>query len=243
MKKNPNLVLPVTILGISFIICTLLLGLFLKERGQANQTINVTGSAKRDIVSDLGILRGNLQASGATAEEAYQNLQQQRPAILAYLRQQGFAATAINQSTISLNPVFELNGQGFQTNNILAYNASQMIDVQSEDVARIKQVSLDITSLVNKGVNFSVNPPEYYYTKLADLKVEIQADAAKDALNRAQKIAEATGSELGPITTARMGVIQITPVNSNMISDYGINDVSSIDKEITAVVSASFRLE
>lgn len=121
--------------------------------------------------------------------------------------------------------MYELNYKGFQTNKVLAYNASQMIDVQSKDVAKIKQVSLDITSLVNKGVNFSVNPPEYYYTKLAGLKVEIQADAAKDALNRAQKIAEATGSDLGPITTARMGVIQITPVNSNMISDYGINDV------------------
>lgn len=236
MNKNASFVLPVTILSISFIICTLLLGLFLKARDQANQTINVIGSAKRDIISDLGILRGNLQASGTTAEEAYQNLLQQ-PAVLAYLAQQGFAAAAINQSMINLNSVYELNYKGFQANEVLAYNASQMIDVQSKNVVKIKQMSLDITSLVNKGVNFSVNPPEYYYTKLAGLKVEIQADAAKDALKRAQKIAEAIGSDLGPITTARMGIIQITPVNSNMISDYGINDVSSIDKEITAVVS------
>ena len=37
-----------------------------------------------------------------------------------------------------------------------------------------------------------------------------------------------------------MGVIQITPRLSNQVSDYGINDLSSIDKEITAVVNASF---
>nr|WP_294895186.1 hypothetical protein [uncultured Pedobacter sp.] len=37
-----------------------------------------------------------------------------------------------------------------------------------------------------------------------------------------------------------MGVLQITPENSNMTSDYGIKDVSSIRKEITAVVSANF---
>ncbi len=243
MKKDTHLVLPVTILGISFIICTLLLGLFLKARDQANQTINVTGSAKRDIVSDLGILRGNLQTSGATAEAAYQQLQQQRPLVLAYLAEQGFAEADINQNTINLNAVYEFNSQGFQTNVVLAYNANQMIDVQSRDVTKIKQMSLNITSLVSKGISFSVNPPEFYYTKLAGLKVEIQADAAKDALNRAQKIAEATGSDLGPITNARMGVIQITPVNSNMIADYGINDVSSIEKEITAVVNASFRLD
>jgi hypothetical protein len=40
-----------------------------------------------------------------------------------------------------------------------------------------------------------------------------------------------------------MGVIQITPFNSTMVTDYGINDVSSIDKEITAVVSASFEID
>jgi hypothetical protein len=40
-----------------------------------------------------------------------------------------------------------------------------------------------------------------------------------------------------------MGVLQITPVNSNLTSDYGINDASSIEKEITAVVNATFRIE
>jgi len=37
--------------------------------------------------------------------------------------------------------------------------------------------------------------------------------------------------------------LQITPINSNMVSDYGMNDVSSIDKEITAVVNASFEIK
>ena len=90
---------------------------------------------------------------------------------------------------------------------------------------------------------FSISQPEYYYTKLADLKIEIQAAAAKDAMTRGQKIAEATSRKLGTLTNARMGVLQITPKNSNMISDYGMNDVSSIEKELTAVVNASFEIE
>jgi hypothetical protein len=85
--------------------------------------------------------------------------------------------------------------------------------------------------------------PEYHYTKLAELKIEIQADASRDAMIRAQKIAEATGRKLGPMRSAQMGVLQITPRLSNMISDYGINDLSSIEKEITAVVNASFEIE
>ena len=96
---------------------------------------------------------------------------------------------------------------------------------------------------MEKGVNFNVEMPEYHYTKLAELKIEIQAAAAKDAMVRAQKIAEATGRSIGTMRDARMGVIQITPRLSNQISDYGINDLSSIDKEITAVVNASFEIE
>lgn len=242
MNRN-NLVLPSLVLGVSFILCALLLTLFLRARDQANQTINVTGSAKRDIRSDLGVLRSNIQATAPTAEAAYQRLLQQRPTVLQYLREKGFKEADIEMNPINLNPVYEVTENGYNSNRIIEYNANQMVEVKAMDVQRIKALSLDMISLVNEGISISVMPPEYYYTKLADLKIEIQADAAKDALDRAEKIAEATGSELGAITTARMGVIQITPVNSNMISDYGINDVTSIEKEITAVVNASFRLD
>lgn len=242
MNRN-QLLLPSLVLGISLIICALLLTLALKVRFLENQTINVTGSAKREITSDLGILRGNIQTSAPTAEAAYNNLLQQRPKVLAYLTAAGFQEKEVELSTINLNPIYEVTNQGYSTNRIIQYNANQMVEVKANDVQKIKTMSLEMTSLVKEGVNITVMPPEFYYTKLADMKIEIQADAAKDALNRAHKIAEATGSELGTITNARMGVIQITPVNSNMISDYGINDATSIEKEITAVVSASFRLE
>lgn len=242
MKKG-NIVVASLILGVSFIVCTFLFTLFLRARDKANQTINVTGSAKRDIVSDLGVLRSNIQANGPTADAAYNQLLEQRPQVLSYLATKGFSDTSIELNPINLNPIYEITEQGYSSNRIISYTANQLIEVKVKDVQKIKSVSLDMISLVNKGVSITVMPPEYYYTGLADLKIEIQADAAKDALNRANKIAEATGSDLGSITNARMGVIQITPVNSNMISDYGINDVSSIEKEITAVVSASFRLD
>ncbi|MBD1395935.1 SIMPL domain-containing protein [Pontibacter sp. JH31] len=243
MRNNSSLVMAAVVLGISLLLCMLLFVTFWHKRATQNQTITVTGSAKREITSDFGILRGNIQASAPSAEAAYQSLQRQRPLVVAYLQKQGFKEENISLTTINLNPIYELSSQGYQTNNIARYQANQMIEVRSNDVNRIREVSLAITELVSQGVDFSVMPPEYYYSGLADLKIEIQADAARDALNRAQKIAEATGSELGPITNARMGVLQITPVNSNMVSDYGINDVSSIEKEITAVVNASFRLD
>ena len=40
-----------------------------------------------------------------------------------------------------------------------------------------------------------------------------------------------------------MGVLQITPAYSNEVSDYGINDTSSLLKDITAVVTVEFEVE
>ncbi|HUH33090.1 MAG TPA: SIMPL domain-containing protein, partial [Daejeonella sp.] len=162
--------------------------------------------------------------------------------LVEYIRSKGFPADKITFQTISNYPIYNYNQNGQQM-DIRSYSASQMIDIQSGDVELIKAISLEISSLVEKGVNFQVNPPEYYYTKVGDIKIEIQAEAAKDAMTRGQRIAEATGRELGTLKSARMGVLQITPENSNMTSDYGINDVSSIRKEITAVVNANFSIE
>lgn len=241
MTKN-HLVISSLILALAVIISTVIIsGTWRKVRSE-NQTITVTGSAKMHMVSDLGILRGTLSATGLTASEAYRALESQKPILTEYFRSKRFPVDKINFQTISNFPLYNYSQTGQQL-DIRSYTASQMIDIQSSDVELIKLISIEISGLVEKGVNFQVNPPEYYYTKVGDIKIEIQAAAAKDAMTRGQRIAKATGRELGTLKSARMGVLQITPENSNMTSDYGINDVSSIRKEITAVVNANFSID
>lgn len=243
MEKKSNLFLPVLILGLSFIVGVVIFTNAWKSSQSANQTINVTGSAKKEIVSDLGFLRGTITVQSSTSEGAFAELNRQRPILVSYLQGKGFTKDKIEFFTINSYPVYETNNMGYQTGIVRAYVYSQRIEIQSTDVNKIKELSLDITSLIEKGVDFNVEQPEYHYTKMADLKIEIQAAAAKDAMIRAEKIAEATDRELGPMRSARMGVLQITPKFSNAISDYGINDLSSIEKEIVGVVNASFEIE
>jgi hypothetical protein len=40
-----------------------------------------------------------------------------------------------------------------------------------------------------------------------------------------------------------MGVFQVTPRNSTEVADYGMNDTSSLDKDVTAVVRVTFAVE
>ena len=69
------------------------------------------------------------------------------------------------------------------------------------------------------------------------------AKATENAKLRAENMVKATGNKIGFMRSAKMGVFQITPVNSTEIADWGVNDTSSLDKKVTSVVNASFSIE
>ncbi|MCH8170684.1 MAG: SIMPL domain-containing protein [Bacteroidetes bacterium] len=237
--KNQS-ILSASIIGISLIISVILIVSAWRSNYNTNQIIRVTGSANMKIISDLGILRGSLTAKAFSASQAYKKLNKEMPILLKYLESKGFPKDKISFSPINSYPNYKLNANGYSTGVIESYNYSQRLGITSSDVNKIKEISLEIASLINKGVDFKIDMPQYFYTKIADLKVEVQALAARNAMIRAEKIANATDRELGPLRDARMGVLQITPLLSTQVSDYGINDLSTIKKKITAVVNAAF---
>jgi hypothetical protein len=96
--------------------------------------------------------------------------------------------------------------------------------------------------LISKGIPFASEPPLYLYTKLSELKVTMQAEAARDARARAEQIARSSGCRLGPLRFARMNVPQITPLYSDREWDGGIDDTSALDKRITAIVVAGYSI-
>jgi hypothetical protein len=84
--------------------------------------------------------------------------------------------------------------------------------------------------------------PLHQNTKLSELKVTMQAEAARDARARAEQIARSSGCRLGPLRFARMNVPQITPLYSDREWDGGIDDTSALDKRITAIVVAGYSI-
>lgn len=243
MDKQNNLIVPSAILGIAFLIGLIVLASAWRSNSSINETITVTGSAKKDIVSDFGIIKGVCNIRSATSIAGYQELQKQIPLIKQYLKSKGIKDENIEFESVMSYPIYQFTPQGQQTTNILEYQYSQRINIKDSDVYRIKDLSIAVSSLIEQGIEFKVEMTEYYYSKLSDVKIDVQAAAAKDALLRAEKISAATGRDIGAMRNARMGVLQITPKFSNQISDYGINDLSSIEKEITAVVTASFEIK
>jgi hypothetical protein len=95
--------------------------------------------------------------------------------------------------------------------------------------------------LISQGVELSSNAPNYYYSKLEDLKLALIAEASKNAKARAENIAKESGSSLGKLLKADLGIFQITGQNDNEEYSYGGTfNTTSRHKTANITIKASF---
>jgi hypothetical protein len=216
-----------------------------------DQTIVVTGSARRRIKSDLIIWKTGVTANAARLADAYQALSRDVARVKAYLIAKGVPEDQIIISSITTKTIRKAGKQGASENgeggelagDIAGYSLQQQLEVRSPEVEKTTKLSREVTELMNQGLLLESFPPEYIYTKLGDLKIEMLGEAARDAKTRAQQIASSTGNQVGGLRAAEMGVMQITPPDSSEVSGYGVNDTSSLEKDITAVVHMTFSID
>lgn len=210
----------------------------------SKNSVTVTGSAYEIVQSDSGNLEISLNVRRSNKALAYSQAKKQLPVIMDYLKSKGFDVDKdVDVKSINGYVSYKLAPNGMSTNEIAYYNLSQPISIKSDDVNKIKDVSLDIVSLMDKGIDIEVRNTSYSYSKLSDLKVKLLESATTDAKQRAAAMLKSTHNSVGNIQSVRMGVFQITPVDSTDVSDMGINDTSTIDKKITAVANVVFQIK
>lgn len=240
-----NWMLPIfaAILSLGIIISSVIIVHGMSNIKSKENTITITGSAKKQFKSDYVVWRGTFSSQSTKLSEAYTILRSETEKVKSYLKSKGIDEKSVVFASISTIPNYSVLPNGQMTSNIESYKLMQTVEVSSKDVDKITTVSRQATELINQGIDFQSSAPDYYYTKLADLKIDMLALATKDAKTRAEQIAKSTGSEIGNLRSAKMGVFQITPLYSTDVSDSGIYNTASIDKEITAVMNCDFEIK
>lgn len=155
----------------------------------------------------------------------------------AFVAAQGFTEKEYDIGAVQMNRYQER-----ETGAVSSYLVSA-VKPQSSDIERIKSLSVNATALTEEGIEFISQTPPYICTKTDEVKIEMIKAATENAKLRAEQLAESTGRKIGAPTSARVGVFQIRPRNSQEVSDYGANDVTSIEKEIVCTVQTSFLIE
>src|SRR6056297_2906572 len=211
------------IFAIAIVIAAWLLGESYVSRANPDGVISVTGSGSENFTSDLIVWEGSFSRMSPNLEKAYNDLNSDKETVRTYLIDKG-----IKENNIVFNSVqtSEQRENQYQNGNYVGsifqgYQLTQNVKIESADVELVEEVSREITELLNKGVQFNSTPPRYYYTKLADLKIEMISKATEDARLRAESIAQNSGSGLGELISAKMGVFQITGQNSGEDFSWG----------------------
>ena len=242
-ERNGNVFNAGFALAAALVLSSIVLAWAYTQTKKSDQTITVTGSARERIKSDLVIWRAGVSYQATQLADAYKSLTDGVPRVKQYLISKGVPENEITISSISSQTLHEKDNEGNESGKITGYSLRQEVQVRSADVDKVEKIAREATELINQGILLESGAPEYYYTKIADLKIKMLAEAAKDAKVRAQQVASSTGSSIGSVRQARMGVMQITAADSNEVSDSGINDTSALQKDVTAVVNVSFAVD
>ncbi len=241
--KNTQIIILGVCIAAATIVSTVILSQgLMKIKKFSSEVITVTGSAEKQIISDSVVWSSEFSERDIDMKTAFQNLKNDLAAVKAYLGTKGIAENEMVPAPVITQVLYRKDTRGYDTNEIEGYKLTQVISVRSSDVPKVTRVSRQSTELIDQGIQFISFPPEYFYTKLAELKVDMLAEATRDAKGRAEKMVSSTGGKIGVLRKAKMGVFQITPANSFEVSDYGVNDTSSIEKKVTAVVRADFAI-
>jgi hypothetical protein len=207
------------------------------------QAVTVTGAASEFIDSDFVKWQPIISRRANTTGEAYSHLQKDVQVVQKYLLGKGLLASEIKIQPPTIETLYARNANGDSTNDVEGFTVRQTFDIQSNNIKKIQDLASDAMELSNQGVYFETVSPQYFYTKLDDMKVKMLGLATENAKQRAQAMAKSTGNHIGHMRSSQMGVFQITPKYSTDISDYGVNDTSTPDKKVTAVVNVTFALD
>ena len=137
----------------------------------------------------------------------------------------------------------KLTEEGHKTSKTETFELSQEIEVKSRDVQKVSTISTAIADLLGKGIELQAGVPRYYYTQVNELKSELLVAATTDARLRAQTLAEGSGVKLGSLRAARQGVFSVRSADSSSVSERGRDDVSSISKKITSIVTVDYAMQ
>jgi hypothetical protein len=233
----PELFLGLLSLAIAAVWIAHVVAATIHDAKHANDTITITGSARRPIASNLAEWSLTVSGVATTPVAAARKLRAESREVAAFLHEAGFEPSEIAPQVVqSETIVTRIDKRRTRT----TYRVSQAFDVTTQQLDGIQSTATRLGRLLERGIDVAAEPVQFISTNLADAKLRALAAATAEARRRADILVQGLGGKVGKLRASSLGVYQIVPRNSTEVSDYGVNDTSSRLKDVVAVVSATF---
>lgn len=232
----------VSILGICLVISSVIFGIFFYQSRMPEKTVRVVGTATKRLDSD--VIKWRVSISRNTGVSDLKNglnlMKNDLAVFVQLLKANGIQEKDLTVQPVNINPVYS---QYEKSGNPAGYNVLQSVYLISKDLTKVEAMALNPGFFSEKGITLQFSNLEYYFSKLSGVKRELLAEATVDARKRAEGIARSSGNRIARIESARVGVFQITEPYSTEVSDYGVYNTASKEKDITVTVNVTFQLK
>jgi len=250
MQDNKLKFYATALIALSVVLAAAVLGNAFKYKFVSAETISTTGLAEKEFTSDLVTWSAEFSTTAMDRKEAFNNLKNDQAKIKKYLISKGIAEAEIIFSSINVDATsksvrtYKNNGDYSEESVFDGYKMKQSFNIESKSLDIIEKTAREITELLEEGINIEPSTPNYYYTKLEDLKITLIANATENATTRAKNIAEKGNSRLGTLKNATMGVFQITgKTSSEEFSWGGVYNTTDRNKKASITVKLEFGIQ
>jgi hypothetical protein len=228
----------VILISVSLVAAALVFGIFFYNARSSDDTINVVGMATKQFDSDIVKWRITIGRNTGLNDisKGYMLIQNDLQFLKKLFAEKGFQEKELTIQPINTFPNYSREGE------ISGYNLQQGVFVITSNIPAVEDIALNPAALIDKGIILQNSNLEYFYSKLSDIKMELLAEATRDARKRAEEIARNSNVHLGNVTSLRVGVFQITEPFSTEVSDYGMYNTRTKQKDISVTVRASFKI-
>lgn len=246
MKEKSGLVIGLAI-AIVLLIGAIIGGSAIRHRNDGPKTISVKGGAQMDFVSDLVVWEIIISSHSYSPIDGLKDVDRQRVILHDFLTQKGVTEEELVFGPVSYNEVtkgyYDSRAERYIEQSD-GYNVEQTATITSLKVDDVEKIARSMGDLIEKDVRANAMLPRYYYTKLADLKLEMVAAASADAKERAEAIAKESGCKVGKLRRSSLGVFQIVALHADEAYSWGGNyNTSSKEKTVSITVSSEFLVE
>lgn len=221
------------VLSLGLIVGGYLLGNGLVRARDADRSVTVRGLAERDVTADLATWTLTYSASAADLASAQASVDRDSASIVAFFREVGFPAEALQPTGVNVSQ--------FTENGVQRFTVRQRMTLRSTDIRRAQAAVRRQFELVRRGVVLEEGSGmAFAFTRLNAIKPEMVAAATKDARASAEQFAKDSGTSVGNIKSATQGYFEVTARDGNPGGGWGVSDTP--DKRVRVVTTVDFYL-
>ena len=238
--KIDRKIVSVSVLSVSFLASSLVLGIFFYQARAEKPSLVVKGLSEREVKADLALWEINFSSGGDDPARIQLKLEQDKEAVVSFLEKQGFSGTEINPGRLM---VIDKLAYGYYPEGQMGerYQVRTSVILRSENVDLADRVSRMTGDLVKLGIVLSDNytGPSFLFTGLNRIKGEMLDEAVMNARKSADTFASKADTRVKGIKSANQGIFSILPRDMTA----GAMEEQQIYKTVRVVSTIDYYIE